>query len=179
VHFWTLLVAFTAYALVVGTLGVHLIPLLGAKGFSTGEVVLIASLVGPMQVAGRLAQFGLGGGLDVRRLSRIVFAMLPIAMAILLAAPAQSLFIGFFVVFYGVGMGIQTILRGTAMPELFGRENYAALSNLLSAPGVAARAVAPFVASLIVVGLGGYPALEWALVATALMAFAAIIIATR
>jgi MFS family permease len=178
-QFWTLVVAYTAYALVVGTLGVHLIPLLGAKGFTTGEVVLIASMVGPMQVAGRLAQFGLGDALDIRRLSRIVFAMLPIAMAILLVAPAQSLFIGFFVVAYGVGMGIQTILRGIAMPELFGRENYAALSNLLSAPGVAARAISPFLASLIVVGFGGYLALEWALLIIAIASTIAISVATR
>ena len=178
-QFWTLVVAYTAYALVVGTLGVHLIPLLGEKGFTTGEVVLIASMVGPMQVAGRLAQFGLGDALDIRRLSRIVFAMLPVAMAILLFAPSQSLFIGFFVVAYGVGMGIQTILRGTAMPELFGRDNYAALSNLLSAPGVAARAIAPFLASLIVVGFGGYVALEWALLIIAIASTIAIWLATR
>jgi len=178
-QFWSLAIAYTSYALVVGTFGVHLIPLLGAKGFSTGEVVLIASMIGPMQVAGRLAQFGLGDALDIRRLSRIVFAMLPTAMAILLLAPSQSLFIGFFVVAYGVGIGIQTILRGTAMPELFGRENYAALSNLLSAPGVAARAIAPFLASLIVVGFGGYLALEWALLIIAIASTIAIWIATR
>jgi MFS family permease len=178
VRFWTLATAYTAYALVVGTIGVHLIPLLGSKGFSTGEIVLIASLVGPMQVAGRLAQYGLGDALDVRRMSRIVFALLPIAMAVLLLAPAQSLFIGFFVVSYGVGIGIQTILRGTAMPELFGRDNYAALSNLLSAPGVAARALAPFLASLIVVGLGGYVALEWAMLSVGLLALAMVWIAT-
>lgn len=178
-NFWTLAIAYTGYALVIGTLGVHLIPLLGAKGFSSGEVVLIASMVGPMQVAGRLAQYGLGDALEVRRLSRIVFAMLPIAMAVLLLAPAQSLFIGFFVVFYGVGMGIATILRGTAMPELFGRENYAVLSNLLSAPSVAARAVAPFLASLIVAAFGTYEALVWANFGIALAALLAIWIATR
>ena len=178
-QFWTLAIAFTGYALVIGTLGVHLIPLLGAKGFTTGEVVLIASMVGPMQVAGRLAQYGLGDALEVRRLSRIVFAMLPLAMALLLLAPAQSLFIAFFVVLYGVGLGICTILRGTAMPELFGRENYAALSNLLSAPSVAARAVSPFLASLIVAGFGTYEALIWANLGVALAALAAMWIATR
>jgi MFS family permease len=177
--FWMLAIAYTGYALVIGTLGVHLIPLLGAKGFSTGEVVLIASMVGPMQVAGRLAQFGLGDALEVRRLSRIVFAMLPVAMSVLLLAPAQSLFIGFFVVFYGVGMGISTILRGTAMPDLFGRDNYAVLSNLLSAPAVAARAVAPFLASLIVVGAGSYDALLWVLFGIGLAALLAIWVATR
>ena len=177
--FWTLAIAYTGYALVVGTLGVHLIPLLGFKGFSTGEVVLIASLIGPMQVAGRLAQYGLGDAIDVRPLSRIVFAMLPVAMVVLLLSPPQSLFIGFFVVFYGVGMGILTILRGTAMPELFGRENYAALSNLLSAPSVAARAVAPFLASLIVAGAGTYEALVWANLVVGLLALIAIWIATR
>lgn len=178
-NFWTLAIAYTGYSLVIGTLGVHLIPLLGAKGFSTGEVVLIASMVGPMQVAGRLAQYGLGDALDVRRLSRIVFAMLPIAMGVLLLAPAQSLFIGFFVVFYGVGMGISTILRGTAMPELFGRENYAALSNLLSAPSVAARAVAPLLASVVVTGFGTYQALVWALFGIALVALLTMWSATR
>lgn len=177
--FWTLVTAFTAMALIFGSLGVHLIPLLGAKGFSTGEVVLIASLIGPMQVAGRLAQFGLGDALDVRRLSRIVFAMMPVAIAILLLAPAQSLFIAFFVVFYGVCLGIVTILRGTAMPELFGRENYAVLSNLLSAPSVAARAIAPFLASLLVTAFATYQALEWALLASAIVSFGAMWIATR
>jgi MFS family permease len=135
-------------------------------------------MVGPMQVAGRLAQFGLGDALDVKRLSRIVFALMPVAIGVLLLAPAPSLFIGFFVVFYGVGMGIQTILRGTAMPELFGRENYATLSNLLSSPGVAARAVAPFFASLIVVGFDGYRALEWTMLGIGLVSVAAIWIAT-
>ena len=177
--FWTLVTAFTAMALIFGALGVHLIPLLSAKGFSTGEVVLIASLVGPMQVAGRLAQFGLGDALDARRLSRIVFAMMPVAMIVLLLAPAQSLFIAFFVVFYGVCLGIVTILRGTAMPELFGRDNYAVLSNLLSAPSVAARAIAPFLASLIVTAFGTYHALEWALFAAAIVSVVAIWIATR
>ena len=178
-NFWTLAIAFTGYALVIGTLGVHLIPLLGAKGFTTGEVVLIASMVGPMQVAGRLAQYGLGDALEVRTLSRIVFAMLPLAMAVLLLAPAPSLFIGFFIVLYGVGLGISTILRGTAMPELFGRANYAVLSNLLSAPSVAARAVSPFLASLIVAGFGTYEALVWANFGVALAALAAMWVATR
>ena len=177
--FWTLAIAYTGYALVIGTLGVHLIPLLGAKGFTTGEVVLIASMVGPMQVAGRLAQYGLGDALEVRRLSRIVFAMMPVAMAVLLLSPPQSLFIGFFVVLYGVGLGISTILRGTAMPELFGRENYATLSNLLSAPSVAARAIAPFLASLIVAAFDTYAALVWANFVVALAALGAMWIATR
>ena len=177
--FWTLAIAFTGIALVFGALGVHLIPLLGAKGFSTGEVVLIASLVGPMQVAGRLAQYGLGDGADVRLLSRIVFATMPIAMLILLLSPAQSLFIGFFVVFYGIGLGIVTILRGIAIPELFGRENYAILSNLLAAPGVAARAAAPLLASLIVAGFGGYEALEWAALIIGILSFIMIWVATR
>ena len=132
-----------------------------------------------MQVTGRLLQFGLGDGLDVRRLSRAVFATLPVAMAVLLLAPPQSLVIGLFVVFYGTGMGISTILRGTAMPELFGRENYAALSNLLSAPSVAARAVAPFLASLIVAAFGGYEALEWVMLGLGIVALATIWIATR
>ena len=75
-------------------------------------------------------------------------------------------------------MGISTILRGTAMPELFGRDHYAVLSNLLSAPAVAARAVAPFLASLIVVGAGGYDALVWVLFGIGLAALFAIWIAT-
>ena len=179
VQFWTLATAFTGLSLVVGTLGVHLIPLLGAKGFTTGEVVLIASMVGPMQVAGRLAQYGIGDALDVRRLSCIVFAMMPVAMLVLLLSPPQSLFIGFFVVLYGVGLGISTILRGTAMPELFGRENYATLSNLLSAPSVAARAIAPFLASLIVAAFDTYEALVWANFVVALAALGAMWIATR
>jgi hypothetical protein len=78
-----------------------------------------------------------------------------------------------------VCLGIVTILRGTAMPELVGRENYAVLSNLLSAPSVAARAIAPFLASLVVTAFGTYEALEWATLIAALVSFTAIWIATR
>ena len=62
--------------------------------------------------------------------------------------------------------------------ELFGRDHYAVLSNLLSAPAVAARAVAPFLASLIVVGAGSYDSLVWVLFGIGLAALLAIWIAT-
>ena len=78
-----------------------------------------------------------------------------------------------------VAIHISTILRGIAMPELFGRENYATLSNLLSAPSVAARAVAPFLASLIVAAFDTYEALVWANLVIALAALGAMWIATR
>ncbi len=53
--FWALAIAFTAYIATFSALTFHLYPLLLERGFSTGTVVSAMMLIGPAQVAGRVA----------------------------------------------------------------------------------------------------------------------------
>lgn len=65
------------------------------------------------------------------------------AILVLLLLPLQLLWLGAFAVLFGLSNGVLTILRGTAIAELFGRERYAELNGALSAPAVLAKAAAP------------------------------------
>ncbi len=53
--FWAVVLAFTATAVVASLLGAHLIPMLTEKGMPVGQQLIVAALIGPAQVAGRLA----------------------------------------------------------------------------------------------------------------------------
>jgi MFS family permease len=161
--FWMLAVAFTGNMLAFSALSVHLIPLLHEKGFSPGEAVWLAALVGPMQVTGRLAEFTIGARMRITQIAVIALAMLPAAMISLGIAGSTWGLVLLSVVLYGASNGIMTIVRGTIPAEIFGRERYAAVNGALSAPVITSRALGPLVASVIWSASGGYDAVLWAL----------------
>ena len=70
-------------------------------------------------------------------------AALVAAMLLLLFMPPHLIWLALVAAFYKAGNGVTTILRGTAIAELFGRERYAELNGALSAPAVIAKAVSP------------------------------------
>ena len=59
-------------------------------------------------------------------------------LLILLFLPPRLVWLALFATLYGAGNGVTTILRGTSIAELFGRERYAELNGALSAPAVLA-----------------------------------------
>ena len=54
--FWTLAMAFAANMFIFSALSVHLIPLLKDFGHTAGLAVLMSTLIGPMQVLGRVCE---------------------------------------------------------------------------------------------------------------------------
>jgi hypothetical protein len=64
----------------------------------------------------------------------------------------------------GAGNGVTTILRGTAIAEVFGRERYAELNGALSAPGVLAKAASPLALAAL-----------WSATGSPLMVFAGVL----
>jgi predicted MFS family arabinose efflux permease len=167
--FWLLAFAFTGNMLAFSALSVHLIPLLNEKAFSPGEAVWIAALVGPCQVAGRLAEFTIGARLRITQVAAIALAMLPIALAALSFAGLVAALAFVAVALYGASNGIMTIVRGTIPAELFEREHYGTVAGALSAPVIASRALGPIAASLIWSASGGYDAVLWTLAALGLV----------
>ena len=84
-----------------------------------------------------------GDHFSTLRVGRWAMVMLSAAMLILLLLPPRLVWLGLFAALYGAGNGVSTILRGTAIAELFGRERYPELNGALSAPAVFAKAAAP------------------------------------
>lgn len=120
-----------------------LIPIWQARGVASETIVTTIAIMGPMQVVGRL--FLSTRGDDYTSLGTGLFAMgvLLGAVFVLLGLPPTPGWLGLFAAAFGLGNGMLTIVRGTAVAELFGRERYAEINGALSAPGVVARAGAP------------------------------------
>jgi len=145
--FWTLALAFTAHAAAFTAFTFHLYPLLLERGFSTGAVVAAMALIGPAQVAGRIAITFFASGASMRRIGAWVVAAFPLGFAILAwAPPSYALIIG-VTVLYGAANGVLTIVRGAAVPEMLTRQNYGSIMGMINTPATVARALAPLAAA--------------------------------
>lgn len=167
--FWLLAIAFSANMLAFSALSVHFIPLLHEKGFTMADAVWIATLIGPMQVVGRIGELTVGARFRPTQVALFAFALLPLALMFLSYGGPPWLVILGFVVPYGMGNGIMTIVRGMIPIELFGPERYGAVNGALATPVAAARAVGPFVAAVIWSAFGGYTVVLWTLAAIGIL----------
>jgi len=175
--FWLLATAFTINMLAHSSLSVHLIPLLHEKGYSAADAVWLAALVGPMQVAGRVAEFTIGSRFRAAHVAVFALALLPVAVVSLGYAGAAWVPVLVFVTLYGASNGIMTIARGTIPAEIFGREHFGAVNGALSAPVLAARALGPLLASIIWSAAAGYDPVLWTLAALGLVSLASFCVA--
>ncbi len=144
---------FAAAWFVTGAMAEQLPALLQRAGSTQAQAVAAAALVGPAQVAARLAEF-----IVLRRVhplvsARIAASLHPLGAALfaILGAPAAAA----FAILYGAGNGLLTIARGTVPLAVFGPEGYGERTGLLGAPARAAQAFAPLLFGLLldVIGL--------------------------
>jgi hypothetical protein len=124
----------------------HLPRLLQAAGASLPAAIAAAALVGPAQVAARLAEFWLMRRAPPIYSARIASLSHPVAAAGLLAAGAPAA--PFFTVVHGAGNGVMTIAMGTLPLALFGAAGYGLRQGLLMAPARLMQAGAPFLFDL-------------------------------
>ncbi|WP_225984426.1 MFS transporter [Noviherbaspirillum aerium] len=158
--FWKLALAFSANLFIFSALSVHLIPLLQRFGHSAGTAVLVAALIGPMQVAGRIAEMAFASKVKPQAVGIATFAVLPLALLALLFMGTRPLAVAAFCMLYGMSNGVLTIVRGIVPQVLFGRENYGAISGALAGPSLISKAAGPLAAASLV----AYdPAPEWLL----------------
>jgi predicted MFS family arabinose efflux permease len=153
--FWTLALAFSANTFIFSAMAVHLIPLLERLGQSATVAVLLAALIGPMQVAGRVGEMTLARDTPPQTVGKLTFAMLPAALLVLVLFGSQAWMPAAFCVLYGLSNGILTIVRGSIPQALFGRENYGAIAGAMAGPSLLSKAAGPFVAAAILRHDGG------------------------
>lgn len=147
--FWALALAFSANTFIFSAMAVHLIPLLRRLGQSPATAVLLAALIGPMQVAGRVAEMTLARHTPPQTVGKLTFAMLPAALLVLVLSGAQGWAVALFCVLYGLSNGILTIVRGSLPQALFGREHYGAIAGAMAGPALLSKAAGPLVAAAI------------------------------
>ena len=164
-RFRWLALAFTLNMLAFSTAGLHLLAMLQEQGFTPETAALLAALVGPMQVAGRIAEFAFASRLSAARVGEIALLVLPVSLALLLLAGGSTAMVVAFAALYGASNGVMTIVRGTVPAEIWGREGYGGLTGLMATPVLVARAVGPVAGAAILALMGGYRAVIVSLVA--------------
>ncbi|MCA3186610.1 MULTISPECIES: MFS transporter [unclassified Cupriavidus] len=168
--FWAVVMAFTATAVIASLLGAHLIPMLTEKGMPVGQQLIVAALIGPAQVAGRLAMARLPIDHPVR-LSMPVYIVMSLGLLCLTLGDGYWLMLA--AVGYGCANGVNTMLRAMAMPELISRHHYATLNGLMMTPVLLMQAAAPWIGALLWRVAGGYWLMLWVMVALAVGALGA------
>jgi len=163
--FWCLLVSFAAAAATSSSVTFHLVPLLSERGVDAATIVSCIAVIGPMQVAGRLVLFGLGAKLGAEALGSLNVVAIPLSLLALLLLPSSLAALAAFAALYGLGNGIMTIVRGTAVSDLIGREGYGAINGTLALPNNFAMATAPFAVATLWAAWGGYQRVLWAIFA--------------
>ncbi|MFN3580919.1 MAG: MFS transporter, partial [Pseudomonas sp.] len=152
-----LAVLLTLQSLVVSTLSVHLLDVLKLLGIATATALAVGMMIGPSQVAARLAEFSIGRNLHPTWSTRIAIVLCGLGIALLLPAVPWLAFVAMGL--YGAGVGILTIARGTLPLALFGAEGFGTRMGLLARPMLLAQATGPVAAALILERFGSTPLL--------------------
>jgi Major Facilitator Superfamily len=147
--FWALAIALTAYWAVFSAFIFHAYPLLLERGFDTQAVVLAMAVIGPAQVAGRMAIWVFARGVEIRVIGSIVVLVFPFVFLGLMITPPMFPEIALIAATYGAANGIITIVRGLVVPEMLTRNAYGAINGALVVPTIIAKAAAPFGAALL------------------------------
>ncbi len=142
------------------TMGAHMmlvsfaLPVLMDRGAPHALAVLVASTVGPMQVAGRLGMMLGGPRIRSGAAVRTITLVMALASLSLLLASGQLQLLFLYAVCQGASLGISSILRPVLTAEALGLESFGAISGALAIAPLGASAVAPFLGALLI-GLGG------------------------
>ena len=162
--FWLLSLFMILMMMVTSALPVHLVNLLREAGLPPAWVLAIPASIGVIQVVGRGLLFVFERHLDVHTANRWIPVLIPLGLCALVfggvtAVPALG-----FVLLYGLGNGLNTIVKGTAFAQYVSRDHVGQLNGLLGVPIALARAAAPWALGLLWSPEGGYAiGLRWVL----------------
>jgi hypothetical protein len=168
---------------VVAALPAHMVSLVRESGMSEAWVVAIPASIGAIQVLGRLLLFFFEQYFDLHLANRLIPCLLPLSLMALLAAPrsgdGQIWVVLLFVLLYGMGNGMLTIVKGTAIAQYVNRDHVATLNGVLGLPLALARAGAPLLVGLLWTPQFGYSHALWLLLVLSLVGVGALMLAQR
>ena len=130
---------------------VHLLSILQEWGVALAAAVALGALVGPAQVGARAIEMLIG------RYHHPIWTM--VASTVLVAAglgllSADLPIMAGALVFYGAGIGIELIARGTLPLALFGASGYATVIGRLAMPSLLAQAASPVIGAFLMQRVG-------------------------
>jgi Major Facilitator Superfamily len=173
-RFRLLTLAFTANALAVVVVAVHLVPHLRELGHPAMVAATATGALGALSVTGRLLVTWAARGRPTGRVVAIAFAGQAVGAVVLLLAGRTLAGAVVFVLLFGLGFGVGTIAKPAMLADAYGTVSYATLSALLGVALTAARTVGPLAAGAARTVTGSYQPVLIGLVAVSALAAAAV-----
>ncbi|MGI9318452.1 MAG: MFS transporter [bacterium] len=153
--FWLLGIGFALAALLHGVALHHLLPILADRGIHQDVAVVAAAFIGPMQVAGRLAMMAAERHISNNAIAVSCFLVMACSILLLIGAGTTPALLVGFVILFGGGYGVVSIIRPVIARDILGQENFGAKSGALALLYLTGTASAPYLGSL-VWNVGGY-----------------------
>jgi MFS family permease len=155
--FVLLSIFFSVRSGILAIVSVHILTLFQGLGLGAAAAVGMAALIGPAQVGARIAEWGVMRWTTPLTISRLGAFLMPLGVAgLLVGGPVWA-----FAVSYGVSNGVLTISRGVLPLYLWGPEGYAARIGRLALPSLLTQAVAPTLATPLVLAFPASQVLLW------------------
>jgi predicted MFS family arabinose efflux permease len=154
--FILLAAAITIGSMLSTVMSVHLLNMLQERGVALAGAVALGAMIGPSQVGARFIEM---------LISRYHHPIWTKVVSVSLVALGIGLFwagipiIAVALVFYGAGIGLESIARATLPLALFGAENYAPIMGRIARPSLIAQAAAPSLGAILIQRLGTQGAL--------------------
>ncbi len=164
---------------VTAALPAHMVSLLRESGLSETWVVAIPAAMGVIQVLGRLLLYFFEHHFDLHLANRLIPCLIPLGLLALVLGSGHSELVLLFVLLFGLGNGMLTIVKGTAMAQYVSREHMASLNGVLGLPLALARAGAPLMLGLLWTPTAGYSVGLWLLLWASALAVLALGLAQR
>lgn len=149
--FVLLAVAITVSAMISTVVSVHLLTILQLREIALAAAVALGAIVGPTQVVARAIE------MLISRYHHPLWTMLAAALFMAMGVGvlwAGSPIVAAALIFYGAGIGIESIARATVPLALFGHTRYAAIMGRIAMPSLIAQAAAPSLGALLLERLG-------------------------
>ena len=121
-----------------------MVSLLRESGMNEAWVITVPASIGVLQVVGRLLLYFFEARLDVHQANRWIPCLIVLGLVVLLLGGHDPLWALVFVACYGMGNGMITIVKGTAIAMYVSRPLNASLNGALGVPMALARATAPW-----------------------------------
>lgn len=137
----------TISSMISAMLSVHLLAILQTRGITLAAAVALGAIVGPSQVGARAIEMA------ISRFHHPIWTKF--ASGVFVAVGVGLLWIGFPViaaalVFYGAGIGVESIARGTLPLAIFGEHRYASIMGRIAMPSLIMQAASPLLGAFLI-----------------------------
>jgi MFS family permease len=172
--FWQLSCFVVLLMAATSALPAHMVSLLRESGLGETWAIAVPASIGVLQVMGRLGLYLLEHRMDVHTSNRWVTVLIPLGLFALILGHGEVLGCLVFVVLYGLGNGMLTIVKGTVMAEYVSKAHMGSLNGILGIPMAVARAASPLLMGVMWSPGDGYSYGLWLLLIVSLLGVGAL-----